>query len=233
MIFTLAFLAVLMAIAGWWLVRNGVATKPWLATVPAVGVPAAPVSPAVMGLRVFIAVAASLLVLLVSAYAMRMEMADWQPPPQPRLLWVNTGVLLLSSAALHYARSAARRGQINAVKDGLVAGSATAVIFLIGQVLAWRQLAAAGYVLKSNPADAFFYLITAAHGLHVVGGLVALARAGARLRRGVSMEQLRLSVELCTTYWHFLLIAWIVLFSMLAFSPSFTWLYAICAAPFR
>ncbi|WP_431285652.1 cytochrome c oxidase subunit 3 [Humitalea sp. 24SJ18S-53] len=233
MIFTLAFLVAILAVAGWWLLRHGIAAKPWLETVPAAGVPDTPVAPAVMGLRVFIAVAASLLVLLVSAYAMRMEMADWQPPPQPRLLWANTGVLLLSSAALHYARSAVRRGNIGGVRDGLVVGSAAAVIFLAGQVLAWRELAAAGYTPTSNPADAFFYLITAAHGLHVLGGLVALARTGTRLWRGDEMERLRLSVELCTTYWHFLLIAWIALFSMLAFSPSFTWLYAICAAPFR
>jgi cytochrome c oxidase subunit 3 len=232
-IFTLAFLVVLMVVAGAWLVRHGIAAKPWLATVPAVGVPAAPVPAAVMGLRVFIAVAASLLVLLVSAYAMRMEMADWQPPPQPSLLWANTGVLLLSSASLHQARSAARQGQTGRVKEGLLLGGAGAVVFLIGQVMAWREMAAAGYVLTSNPADAFFYLITAAHGLHVVGGLVALARTGAKAWRGVAPEQLRVSVELCTTYWHFLLIAWIALFSMLSFSPSFTWLYAICAAPFR
>lgn len=232
MIFTLAFLVALLAVAGWWLVRHGIAAKPWLEAVPAIAAPS-PIPPAVMGLRVFIAVAASLMVLLVSAYAMRMEMADWEPPPRPGLLWANTGVLLLASAALHQARNAARQGQIARVREGLLLGGAAGVVFLIGQVLAWRQLAAAGYVLKSNPADAFFYLITAVHGLHVAGGLVALARTTARAWRGAAPEQLRLSVELCATYWHFLLIAWIALFSMLSFSPSFTWLYAICAAPFR
>jgi cytochrome c oxidase subunit 3 len=59
---------------------------------------------------------------------------------------------------------------------------------------------------------------------------VALGRTGAKLRRGAGMDELRLSVELCAAYWHFLLGAWVVLFSLLAYAPSFVWLYAICTA---
>jgi cytochrome c oxidase subunit 3 len=235
-IFTLLFLAGIAAIAGTWLSRQGLMAKPWLATAPAADMAATgtpPIPAAKIGLRIFIAIAASLLVLLVSAYSIRMEMNDWRPPPQPALLWANTGVLILSSLALQWARVAAGRGNLEGVQDGLVVGGTAAVIFLIGQVLAWRELASAGYLLTTNPADSFFYLITAAHALHVVGGLVALAMAGMKLWRGVAMDRLRLSVELCATYWHFLLIAWIVLFSLLAFAPSFRWIYAICTAPFR
>jgi cytochrome c oxidase subunit 3 len=236
MIFTLLFLTGIAVIAGTWLIRQGLTTKPWLEPASAAEMPGAgaPLMPAAkMGLRVFIVVAAGFLILLISAYSIRMEMADWRPPPQPTLLWANTGVLILSSLALQWAKSAAGRGDIRAVQDGLVVGGTTAVIFLVGQVLAWREFANAGYLLTSNPADAFFYIITAAHALHVIGGLVALARAGMRLRQGAAIDRLRLSVELCTTYWHFLLVAWIVLFSLLGFAPSFSWLYAICTAPFR
>jgi cytochrome c oxidase subunit 3 len=233
MIFTLLFLTAVAVIAGIWLFRQGLASKPWLeAAAPAVaGAP--PVPAARMGLRVFITVATGFLVLLVSAYSIRMEMADWRPPPQPGLLWVNTGVLIVSSLALQWARSAVGRGDIQAVQDGLVFGGTSAIVFLLGQLMAWREMANAGYLLTSNPADAFFYIITAAHAFHVLGGLVALARAGMWLRRGAAIERLRLSVELCTTYWHFLLVAWLVLFSLLAFAPSFSRLYAICTAPFR
>jgi hypothetical protein len=75
----------------------------------------------------------------------------------------------------------------------------SAVVFLIGQLLAWRQLIAAGYVVAGNPANSFFYLVTAIHGLHLLGGLVALGRTIVKLWRGADLPKLRLSVELCTT----------------------------------
>ena len=180
----------------------------------------------------FLAVAGSLLVLLVSAYTMRMAMEDWRPLPQPGLLWVNTGVLVASSVALHRAQVAARRREMEGIRFWLLVGGLSAIAFLLGQLLAWKQLVAAGYRMTTNPADAFFYLITAIHGLHVLGGLVALGRTGGKLRRRVGMEALRLSVELCATYWHFLLAVWVVLFVLLAYSPSIAWLYAICTGSF-
>ena len=231
MIFTLLFLAAAAAVAAWWLARQGLATKPWLETGPAGHVPhtgASSMPTAKIGLGVFLAVAASLLVLLVSAYTMRMGMEDWRPLPWPWLLWANTGVLVASSVALHRARNAARRAERDGTRAWLLVGGLAAVVFLLGQALAWKQLVGAGYRLATNPADAFFYLITAVHGLHVLGGLVALGRTGSRLRAGADAEALRLSVELCATYWHFLLVVWIVLFVLLAYSPSISWLYAIC-----
>ena len=101
------------------------------------------------------------------------------------------------------------------VRDALLAGGVLALAFLAGQLLAWRQLDAAGYFLASNPANSFFYLLTAVHGLHVLGGLVALARATAKVWRGRDVDQVRLSVELCAIYWHFLLFVWLVLFALL------------------
>jgi cytochrome c oxidase subunit 3 len=236
MIVTLLVMVGLAAVAGWWLSKQGLATKPWLETDPAGGLPAPArplLSEAKVGLGIFLTVAGVLLAMLVSSYLMRMDMEDWRPLPWPRLLWFNTGVLILSSIALHGAQVAARRDEMAGVRIGLLAGGGAAVIFLVGQVLAWRQLFAAGYRLSTNPADAFFYLLTAAHGLHVLGGLVALGRTIVRLPDGRMTERLRLSVELCATYWHFLLLAWLVLFALLAFSPSFLWLYAICTAPLR
>jgi len=232
---TLLFLSALAGIAFWWLARQGLATKPWLETGPMDDAPlrgAMRVPAAKLGLGMFMAVAATLLVLLLSAYSMRMEMADWSPPPQPRLLWANTGVLVLASIALHRAARAARCGHREAVASALLLGGGMSLLFLAGQLLAWRELAGAGYLPANNAADAFFYLITAVHGLHLLGGLVALGRAGRRLR-GAPIAKLRLSVELCAAYWHFLLLAWLVLFAMLTFSPSFDWLVALCTAPFR
>jgi len=234
--FAVLFIVALAALAGVWLLRQGLMDRPWLETGPMDGVAGqgiAPAPAAKIGLFVFIAVVSTLLVLLVSAYSMRMEMADWSPPPRPRLLWVNTFVLVGASIALHRATASARRGDREGVAANLLAGAGASLLFVVGQLLAWRQLAAAGYLPANNAADAFFYLITAVHGLHLMGGLVALARTGVKLRRHVQMESLRLSVELCATYWHFLLVAWLLLFGTLSFSPSFDWLVALCTAPFR
>jgi len=62
---------------------------------------------------------------------------------------------------------------------------------------------------------AFFLLLTAMHGIHLVGGLAVWARATLRAVRGADFARVRLSVELCTVYWHYLLLVWLVLFGLL------------------
>lgn len=213
----IVFMAVIGAIVAWWLSRQGLMAKPWLEE-GAIGVPQSEARPgltAKVGLGVFLAVVGSLFALFVSAYFMRMQMADWRPLPTPRLLWLNTGLLVMSSIALHRAQIAARRRRTDSMNAALVAGGAFAAAFLAGQLLAWRQLSEAGYFLAANPANAFFYMITAAHGLHILGGLAALGGSMARMRRGFTADQARASVEMCAIYWHFLLLVWLVLFGLL------------------
>ncbi|MCH8835570.1 MAG: cytochrome c oxidase subunit 3, partial [Proteobacteria bacterium] len=93
-----------------------------------------------------------------------------------------------------------------------------AFAFLVGQLVVWQQLAALGYFAATNPAAAFFYLITALHALHLLGGMVVWGRTTAKVWRGVEVEQVRMSVELCAVYWHFLLVVWLVLFGLLLFT---------------
>jgi cytochrome c oxidase subunit 3 len=211
-------LAPIGAIIAWWLSRQRLMAKPWLEVgaiddFPGTGASSWPA--ATIGLGVFLAVVSSLFALFISAYFMRMQVADWAQMPAPKLLWFNTGVLILSSVALQYAQVAARRGRKEDVEYGLIAGGLFAVTFLIGQLFAWQQLNAAGYFLATNPANTFFYLFTGLHGLHLLGGLVALGRTADKVWRGVEVSQVRLSVQLCAVYWHFLLALWLVLFSLL------------------
>ena len=212
-------MVVVAGVAGWWLSRQGLMAKPWLEqglTDDMPGVIDSTPPTAKIGLGVFLGVVSSLFALLISAYSMRMQASDWQPLPIPILLWVNTGLLFLSSIALEWARAAARRGDIFDVRAGLVVGGISALAFLVGQLLAWRQFDDAGYFVATNPANSFFYLVTAVHGLHVLGGLVALGRTTAMALTGPTPKQLRLSVELCAVYWHFLLVVWLILFTLLA-----------------
>src|SRR3982074_2952363 len=212
------FMAGIAAIAGWWLSQQRLTAKPWLeegviGDFPGTGAMTLPA--AKIGLGVFLAVVGSLFALFISAYSMRMNMVDWRALPVPKLLWFNTGVLVTSSTAVQWALMAARRNYMNGFIVGLCAGGASAVTFLVGQLLAWQQLKVAGYFLASNPANSFFYLITAMHGLHLMGGLVALGRTTAKVWRSVAVTQLRLSVELCAIYWHFLLLVWLFLLGLL------------------
>ena len=195
--------------------------KPWL-TDPGVAVrqdTMAALPRAKFGLRVLLAVIGVLFTILIVAYSERMTFGgDWRPLPEPWLLWLNTAVLVLSSAGLQWARVCAGRGRMDGVRKGLFAGGVSAFAFLAGQLLAYRELVDLGYYASTNPANAFFYLITALHGLHLMGGLVAWGRTTDKVRRGVEVAKVRLSVELCATYWHFLLLVWLVLFALLLFT---------------
>jgi len=166
-------------------------------------------------LSVFLGVVTAIFGLLTAAYFIRMTYADWQPLPVPALLWLNTAILILSSVALQWARTSAGRQQADRVRWGLLAGGALAFAFLVGQFLVWQQLGSLGYFVDTNPSNSFFYLITGLHGLHLLGGLVAWLRASLRLWRGAETAKIRMSVELCAVYWHFLLLVWLVMFGLL------------------
>ena len=207
-----------MAIVVGWLLRPTLNVKPWVEQRPIKNVDAEgtlPLPPVKVGLGVFLAVATSLFALLISAYHMRMMAADWTELPLPRVLWLNTGVLVLSGVAMQWTRVAARREQIDGVRIGLIAAGACTFSFLAGQLWAWQQLNASGYFAATDPATAFFYLLTALHGLHLLGGMWVWGKTTARLLRGVEVGKVRLSVELCTVYWHYLLLVWLVLFAVL------------------
>lgn len=216
------FMVGMALIAGWWLSHQRLSAKPWLEEGVIGDLPGEGPSllPAKIGLGVFLAVAGSLFALVISAYSMRMDVPDWRTVPLPALLWFNTGVLILSSAALQLAQMAVRRGDKDSAVTALLAGGASAATFLIGQLLAWQQLRSAGYFLAGNPANSFFYLMTGLHGLHLLGGLVALGRTIARAFSGLALPKLRLSIELCTIYWHFLLVVWLVLLGLLTGSAD-------------
>ena len=193
-----------------WLTDSGVAVR----QVDVVNLPKAK-----FGLRVLMVVIGVLFMLLVTAYSERMGFGgDWRPLPEPWILWLNTAALVLSSAGLQWASVSAGRGRIDGVRKGLLAGGVCAFAFLAGQLLAYRELVELGYFVSSNPANSFFYLITALHGLHLLGGLVAWGRTTDKVRRGVEVAKVRMSVELCATYWHFLLLVWLVLFTLLLFT---------------
>lgn len=172
-----------------------------------------------VGLWVFLAVVSSLFLILGNAYVARRGFEDWHALPELGLLWFNTGLLILSSIALQWSKLSASRGHREYVKLSLLVGGFLACGFLFGQLYAWHQLSEMGYFVSSNPANSFFYLITGIHGLHLLGGLVALVRATFRAWSESESEQVYLiSVSLCSVYWHFLLLVWLIFFGLMFFS---------------
>ncbi|HEY8539536.1 MAG TPA: cytochrome c oxidase subunit 3, partial [Steroidobacteraceae bacterium] len=157
-----------------------------------------------VGLWVLLAVITSLFSLFIAAYYVRMGghgetlAIDWTPVSEPRILWFNTALLVASSVAMQWARANVLRGRARgAFNTLLIAGLAT-LAFLAGQLSAWQQLAAAGFFSPRNPALAFFYLLTAVHGAHLLGGLFVWARTLLRMRRrDYELIDARLSIELC------------------------------------
>jgi cytochrome c oxidase subunit 3 len=91
-----------------------------------------------------------------------------------------------------------------------------ALLFIVAQLVTWNHLQAGGFYLSSNPANAFYYLLTGLHALHLAGGLWVWSKSAIRLVSGGEPEDIKLSIELCTVYWHFLLLVWIVMFAVLS-----------------
>jgi cytochrome c oxidase subunit 3 len=218
--FPVLFALLAAGIVGWWLLARQLTARPWereqrLAD-DQYGATGLTVAPARVGLWLFLAVVTSFFGLFISAYWTRMMLADWQPLREPGLLWINTLMLVLGSFAFQWTSAAAGRGDAQRVKAGLIVAGVFTFAFLAGQLTAWRQLNDSGQFLWSSAATAFFYVLTGLHGLHVLGGLAVWGRTTAIMWRGGSeLGAVRLSVELCAMYWHFLLLVWLVLFGLL------------------
>ncbi len=166
-------------------------------------------------LIMFMAVLTSVFFLFVVGYRMRMAESDWVPVSDPALLWVNSAALILASVFMHRAKRAVADGRIKAVRHALTLAGFFSIAFLVGQYTAWGLLRDAGLYAASSPAAAFFMLLTGLHALHLIGGLAVLSRATVRAWQGIEVKRIELSVELCATYWHFLLFVWYVFFTLL------------------
>jgi cytochrome c oxidase subunit 3 len=151
---------------------------------------------------------------LASAFLVRRGGPDWVPVHVPVLMWFNTAVLLASSGTLEMARK--RLGLLDAGGFKKLWGVTTALgfAFLIGQVVAWRQLVGQGIYLASNPASSFFYIFTGAHALHVIGGVGALLYVTFRNFEKAQVTRV-VAAEVASYYWHFMDALWLFLLALL------------------
>jgi cytochrome c oxidase subunit 3 len=152
---------------------------------------------------------------LASAFLVRRGTSgDWIPVHLPAVLWLNTLALIASSFTLERARRSLSRLDLSGFRKLWAVTTILGALFLIGQVVAWRQLVAQGVFMASNPASSFFYIFTAAHGLHLLGGVGALLYVLVRKFDNTRIA-LPTAAEVASYYWHFMDGLWVFLLALL------------------
>jgi len=152
---------------------------------------------------------------LASAFLVRKgSSTDWVPVHIPALLWVNTAVLLASSATLEMARKRLAHADTEGFRRLWLLTTGLGVLFLVGQVVAWKLLAGQGIYLATNPASSFFYIFTGAHALHLIGGVAALVYVAWRNFDKAQVTK-TVAAEVASYYWHFMDALWVFLLALL------------------
>jgi cytochrome c oxidase subunit 3 len=173
-----------------------------------------------IGMWVGLASVAMMFTSLSSAYIVRAGSAnDWVSLPMPKILLASTALILGSSITIEIARRKLKSSLSGPYAKWLFFTVLLGIGFVVAQVFAWRQLARQGIYLASNPHSSFFYLLTGAHAVHLLGGLLGLTFLWLRSRRQVTETALaakrRAATDAVTIYWHFMDALWIYLFLLL------------------
>jgi cytochrome c oxidase subunit 3 len=154
---------------------------------------------------------------LSAAFLVRKTGKDWVNFKLPSIIWVNTIVLLTSSLTIDLARRRLALNDLVGFKTMWRATTALGVAFVVGQVVAWRDLVQMGFYVGSNPSSSFFYVFTAAHAAHLIGGILALFYVLFRDFRKTARLSLPVAAEVTSYYWHFMDGLWLFLVALLFF----------------
>jgi cytochrome c oxidase subunit 3 len=152
---------------------------------------------------------------MASAYIyLRANSNRWVPLHLPWIIWVNTALLLLSSGAMEFARRRLALADVAQFRKLWAGATTLGVLFLIGQLVAWRQFVLAGFYVSTNQASSFFYIFTGLHGLHLLGGICALLYVSFRKFEKAKVSR-TVAAEVASYYWHFMDGLWLFLLALL------------------
>jgi cytochrome c oxidase subunit 3 len=160
---------------------------------------------------------------LIGAYVMISTngVLEWNPFDLPYQVWMSTALILASSVTYTIAQRAVNANQHQRTKNFLLATSVLGAMFIASQILAWYALVRRGVYMESNPYAGFFYIITALHAVHVIGGIVALGYIVLRTWEATAYaDEIKKRIEIAGAvgwYWHFMDGLWLVLLLMLGF----------------
>ena len=169
-------------------------------------------NPKKFAMWLFIVTVVMIFAALTSAYIVRQAEGNWVYFDLPYLFWVNTAIIMVSSATMQWAYSSAKRDNLESDKTATTITSILGVAFMVGQFLAWKDLVANRIHFIGNPSGSFVYVLSGLHAAHVIGGVVfLLILLGSALSLKVHSKNLN-QIEMCATYWHFLGGLWLYLF---------------------
>ena len=164
------------------------------------------------GLFVLIAASTMVFAAFTSAFVVRRGLSDdWATMPKPSILFVNTAVLLASSIVLDLSRRSLKKGNRSQFNLWWTIATGLGILFLLGQAYAWRELKDAGVYVSTNPASSFFYVLTASHAFHLLGGVLALVYVDVQALRLQLGPAKRTAIDVAAIFWHFLDGLWVYL----------------------
>ncbi|HEY7783483.1 MAG TPA: cytochrome c oxidase subunit 3 [Pyrinomonadaceae bacterium] len=157
---------------------------------------------------------------LSSAFIILASSEMWQPIVMPRMFYLSTAIIVISSLTFEFAKRSLQSGREIVYQRWLKLTLVLGFVFLITQLLGWRELAAQGVYFQGQPRRSFFFIFTALHAVHLVGGIIALSHLMTRGRAYhdiYRVERIEASASAISLYWHTMDVLWIWLFSLLLF----------------
>ena len=152
---------------------------------------------------------------LTSAYIVRQAEGNWLEYELPEIFWVTSGIVLLSSVSMQVAYFAAKRDNFIGLRIAMVFTVLLGFAFLVGQWYSWVALVDREVFFVGNPAGSFLYVFTGLHALHLISGVIFLIIVLISTFRYKVHSQALNTLEMATTYWHFLAGLWLYLFLFL------------------
>src|ERR1044071_5463486 len=172
-------------------------------------------NPKKFGMWLFLVTVVMVFASLTSAYIVRRADGNWTHFELPYMFWMTSVIILLSSVTMQWAYIAAKKDNKPTTNLMITLTFVLGLAFLAGQFFGWKELVTERIFLVGNPAGSFVYIISGLHWLHIVSAIIYLLIVMIAVRREKMLSGRLLSIELCTTYWHFLGVLWLYLFVFL------------------
>ncbi|MBY5952897.1 MULTISPECIES: cytochrome c oxidase subunit 3 [Algoriphagus] len=152
---------------------------------------------------------------LTSAYIVRQAEGNWLEYDLPQVFWFTSGVVVLSSLFLHWAYISAKKDNLSQLRIGMSMAVLLGIVFLVGQWYSWVALVDRQVFFVGNPSGSFLYVFTGLHAVHLISGVIFLIIVLISSFRYKVHSQAMNTMEMATSYWHFLGGLWIYLFMFL------------------
>ena len=171
--------------------------------------------PKKFALWLFLVTVVMIFAALTSAYIVRQSEGNWLEYDLPSIFWYTSGIVVLSSVSLQVAYAAAKKDNLAGLRLGISLAVVLGIAFLVGQWYSWVALVDRNVFFVGNPAGSFLYVFTGLHAVHLISGVIFLIIVLISTYRYKVHSKAMDTLEMATTYWHFLAALWLYLFMFL------------------